>query len=121
MFRINGDQFSDLSAHLEQVWLVRLTQDFRARFPQVAGVELAELQQRLRADLEQLRAFAVRSESPLRRMLEWTIILGPAFWKVPSYCWVQGVLAEPDLGERERVGLIDGRLTLEAAGHHAQG
>ena len=120
MFRFTVDQFSELSATFEQQWLARLAQDFRARFPQVAGMQHSELQQRLHADLGQLREFALRSDSTLCRMLEWTIVLGPAFWKEPRYSWVRSILAHLDRGERERVGLIDGQLTLAAAGDHAE-
>jgi len=90
------------------------------RFPQVAEVPRDELRQRLAADAKQLHAFGITVDSLVRRMLEWTALLGASFWCVPRYGWVGGALAHPEMGEREKVALIDGRLTLEAAGHRAE-
>lgn len=121
MLRFSRDQAGQLALLRQQAWLDWLAQDFASRFQQVAAMPQPSLRQRLAADLEQLRAFGVATDSLARSMLEWTALLGPAFWSQPSYRWVRRTLAHPDLTEREKVGLIDGQLTLQAAAEHAQG
>ena len=85
MLRFSSQQTDQMTKMREKSWVASLAQDFREQFARLAQAPLPELTRRLAADFEQLRDFGIVAEPLLRRMLEWTVLIGPSFWSQPGY------------------------------------